>query len=31
MREMFRSSDKVLCEYSIIKVNYWMQVDHTTQ
>ena len=31
IREMFRSSDEVLCDYSIIKVNYWMQVDHTTQ
>ena len=31
IREMFRSSDEVLCDNSIIKVNYWMQVDHTTQ
>ena len=31
-REMFRSSNEVLCDYSIIDINYWMQVgDHTAQ
>ena len=29
-REMFKSSNEVLCDYSVINVNYWMQVDHTT-